>query len=115
MAKKPPILCNLEKNKFVGGQRHFVDTFNWLVSFCSNFKFDKSTGMKLDMSDSEKPVVTIDGGKAKSGGDEVVVEVKYDRETHTLTQYKRKLAKSVKFADDGPKASTVFVATPIST
>lgn len=114
MAKKPAIPCTLRRGKFLGGQKGFVDTFNWLVSFCSNFSFDRSTGMKLDMSNSEKPVVKTDSGKGASyDAVEVVVRVEYDTATHTFTQYKRKLAAPVKFADKTERAETVFVATEI--
>ena len=109
MAKKPAILCNLVRGKFVGGQRNFVDTFNWLVSFCSNLR--GKDGIKIDMTDTEKPVIKPDD----NGKDalEVVVHVEYDAATHTFTQYKRKLAGAVKFADKSATASTVFVATPV--
>ena len=110
MAKKPPIFCNLEKGKFVGGQRHFVDTFNWLVSFCSNLK--GKNGIKVDMTDSEHPVIEPDKGKEEV---EVLTHAEYDAATHTFTIEKRKLAGPVKFADKKPTRSTVFVATPIST
>ena len=110
MAKKPAILCELVKDKFVGGQRNFVDTFNWLVSFCSNLK--GKDGIKVDTTDSEKPTIKFDGG-GKGDGIEVVTRVEYDAATHTFTQYKRKLSKFVKFIDEEETPSTVFIATPV--
>ena len=112
MAKKPAIPCELERGKFIGGQRGFVDTFNWLVSFCSNLS--GKNGIKVDTSDSERPVIKPDAGSAIDGI-EVVVRVEYDEATHTFKQFKRKLAGVMKFADKGETEETVFVATPIST
>lgn len=111
MAKKPAILCELVKDKFVGGQRNFVDTFNWLVSFCSNLR--GKNGVTVDMTDSAKPTIKLDGGDSDSDGVEVVVRVEYDEETHTFKQYKRKLSKFVQFTDDKETESTVFIATAI--
>ena len=110
MAKKPAILCFLEKGKFIGGQKHFVDTFNWLVSFCANLK--GKDGIEVDRTDSERPVIKL--GKGSGDEVEIVTHVEYDEATHTFKQYKRKLAGPVKFADKEATPSTVFVATPIS-
>ena len=111
MAKKPAIPCTLRRGKFLGGQKGFVDTFNWLVSFCSNLR--GKDGVEVDLSDTEKPVVKLSKGGSEGDDVEVVVRVEYDAATHTFTQYKRKLAAPVKFADKTERAETVFVATEI--
>ena len=110
MAKKPATPCTLEKGKFLGGQKNFADTFNWLVSFCSNLK--GKGGIKVDVNDTEKPVIKPEKTNLEDGV-EVVVRVEYDQETHTFKQYTRKLPKLCKFIDDAETGKAVFVATKI--
>lgn len=82
MAVKPESVCVLEKGKLIDVQEGFVDTFNWLVSFCSNIDGEKGevTGDDGDDDDDGKfvavvdkevsdfPVIRIEGKMAKSGG-----------------------------------------------
>lgn len=115
MAAKPAQLCRLKKGQLIDVQEGFVDTFNWMVDFINNLKCDKDTGLKIDTTISDKPVIKLaDAGKKKEG-QEVVVNVEYDTADHTFRQYKRKLASTVKFADNKQDdGSTVFTATEIN-
>ncbi len=115
MAAKPPILCKLKKGQLIDVQEGFVDTFNWMVDYINNLKCSADTGLKLDTTISDKPEIKPDKNAKAKDGQEVVVRVEYDQATHTFKQYKRKLSKFVKFADDKETESTVFTATPIST
>ena len=113
MAAKPAILCKLKKGQLIDVQDGFVDTFNWMVDFISNLAFDKDTGLNLDTTISDKPVVKLANANKKGDEVEVLTHVEYDTATHQFKQSKRKLAKPVKFADGKPEESTVFIATPI--
>lgn len=114
MAAKPAILCKLKKGQLIDVQDGFVDTFNWMVDFINNLKCSKDTGLTLDTTISDKPEIKPDRNAKVKDGQEVVVRVEYDAATHTFTQYKRKLASSVKFADDKEDdGTTVFVATEV--
>ena len=115
MAAKPAQLCRLKKGKLIDVQEGFVDTFNWMVDFISNLKCDKDTGLKLDTTISDKPVIKLADAGRKKEGQKVVVNVEYDETTHTFKQYKRKLASTVKFADSKQDdGSNVFTATQIN-
>lgn len=113
MSAKPATLCKLTKGQLIDTQDGFVDTFNWMVDFIRNLTCDKDTGLKLDTTISDKPVIKL--ANANKAGDEVEVltHVEYDAATHQFKQSKRKLAKPVKFADTKADESTVFTATEI--
>ena len=73
MGAKPDKVCVLEKEKLIDGQTGFVDTFNWLVSFCSNLKGEN--GIKVDTKVSDHPVVKRSGaedGESGDGGDDTL-------------------------------------------
>ena len=113
MSARPAILCKLKKGQLIDVQEGFVDTFNWMVDFINNLKCSKDTGLKLDVTISDKPEIKPDKNAKAKDGQEVVVRVEYDTATHQFKQYKRKLASSVKFADDKETESTVFTATEV--
>lgn len=115
MGAKPAQLCKLKKGQMIDAQDGFVDTFNWMVDFINNLKCSQETGLKLDTTISDRPEIKPAEAKAKTkDGQEVVVHVEYDAATHQFKQYKRKLASSVKFADEKQDdGSTVFTATEI--
>lgn len=52
---KPTIPCKLEKNKALGAQTNFADTFNWLVDFCNNLRGED--GIVVDTSNPEHPKI----------------------------------------------------------
>lgn len=56
---KPARLTYLEEGKAVGAHRGFAATFNWLVRFCSNIR--GGLGVIVDTTDSDHPVVRMDG------------------------------------------------------
>lgn len=76
MAAKPAEVCILEKEKLLDVQKGFVDTFNWIVSFCENLKGEK--GVTVDKEVSDRPVIKLgddeegDGGETTGGGVKVV-------------------------------------------
>ena len=114
MSARPATLCKLTKGQLIDTQRGFVDTFNWMVDFINNLKCSNDTGLKLDTTISNKPEIKPDNANNVNAGQEVVVHVEYDAATHQFKQYKRKLASSVKFADDKrDDGTTVFTATEI--
>ena len=112
MSARPAKLCKLTKGQLIDAQAGFVDTFNWMVDFINHLRCSKDSGLKVDTTISDWPEIKPDANNAKAG-DEVVTHVDYDAATHAFTQYKRKLASSVKFADKKATPSTVFVATEI--
>lgn len=46
MAVKPPQVCSIQKNKLMGAQVGFADTFNWLASCAENMKGGKGCEVK---------------------------------------------------------------------
>lgn len=77
MANKPPVLCNLERGKLISAQRHFVDTFNWIVDFASQMK--GLTGIVIKDIDKGQPKISI----ALEGGEGV--ELVEDKNTGKIT------------------------------
>ena len=57
MSGKPAQICTLQKNKFVGGQQGFVDTFNWVASCADNIKGGK--GCQVKHVDKGTPEVEV--------------------------------------------------------
>lgn len=77
---KPGFLCRLKKGEIIDAQQGFVDTFNWLVDFCSNLKGDGDRNAKrhitLDRSVDDHPVIKFSGaveGSAGVAADQIVV------------------------------------------
>ena len=68
MANKPPILCRLETGKLIDVQKHFVDTFNWLVDFAANLK--GVSGIEVKGIDKGKPEVSL----LLEAGDGIVIK-----------------------------------------
>lgn len=56
---KPEKLTYLEVGKAVGAHRGFAATFNWLVKFCANLR--GGLGLSVDATDSDHPVIRMDG------------------------------------------------------
>ena len=83
MANRPPFLCELEKDKFIGGQFGFVDTFNWAVRAIDNL--EGGTNCEVKWIDDDHPVINVtlpndygsEGGGGSGGGgiDEAVYDV----------------------------------------
>ena len=65
---RPAVLCKLQQGKWLDEHDGFVDTFNWLVDFCSNFcgdgDLDSSKKLTLDKSIDDRPVMRFDGDSA---------------------------------------------------
>lgn len=67
MSVKPAQVCILEKDKLIDSQKGFVDTFNWVTSFCENI--EGKGGVTVDKAVSDHPVVKLgDDEDGKSGG-----------------------------------------------
>lgn len=58
MADRPAQLCELQKDKFIGGQVGFVDTFNWAVRAIDNLKGGKNCN--IDWTVPDRPVINVD-------------------------------------------------------
>ena len=58
MANRPTPLCELEKGKFVGGQKGFVDTFNYAVRSIDNLSGGKNC--TVDRTIPDHPVINVD-------------------------------------------------------
>ena len=58
MADRPAQLCELQKDKFIGGQVGFVDTFNWAVRAIDNLEGGKNCN--IDWTVPDKPVINVD-------------------------------------------------------
>lgn len=67
MSAKPAQVCILEKDKLIDAQKGFVDTFNWVASFCENL--EGKDGVTVDKAVSDHPVVKLDDEKEDDGGD----------------------------------------------
>lgn len=77
MAQKPAQLCVLQKEKLIDTQKGFVDTFNWVTSFCANLKGEPARpadaknearqGIEVDATVSDHPVVKLTGDAPKGG------------------------------------------------
>ena len=66
MANRPASLCNLEKDKFIGGQVGFVDTFNWAVRSIDNL--EGGMNCEVDWTLPDHPVINVDIPYSLSGG-----------------------------------------------
>jgi hypothetical protein len=66
MANKPAKLCELQKDKFIGGQEGFCDTFNWATQSISNLKGGKNCS--VDWESPDKPVINVNVPDSGSGG-----------------------------------------------
>lgn len=68
MSAKPAQVCILEKDKLIDTQKGFVDTFNWVASFCENI--EGKGGVTIDKGVSDHPVVKLgdDDADGDSGG-----------------------------------------------
>ncbi len=71
MSLRPGSVCKLEKGKLIDSQQGFVDTFNWLVDFCSNLNGDGER-IEVDKSMSDAPVVRYVKEEDGGGGVEYV-------------------------------------------
>jgi len=74
MSLRPGTVCKLERGKLIDSQRGFVDTFNWLVDFCSNLNGDGER-IEVDKSMTDAPVVRLveEDEEEPSGGGTVTV------------------------------------------
>lgn len=66
MANRPAFLCELEKDKFIGGQVGFVDTFNYAVRAIDNLKGGKNC--TVDWTIDDHPVINVDIPESEGGG-----------------------------------------------
>ena len=100
----------------------FVDTFNWLVDFCSSLKGDRDANpagdgrITVDRSDPSAPVIRCTGCKGGSDSVEVVVNVEYDTTTHVFKQFKRTISGITlePATEEQTAGGTVFTTTPLS-
>ena len=79
MSVQPRKLCKLQKGKALGAFDTFVDTFNWMVDFCTNLigegeettEPDESgkskSSLRVDRSVSDRPVIRGGGGGDEGG------------------------------------------------
>ena len=74
MANKPANLCELQKDKFIGGQEGFVDTFNWATQAINNIEGGKNC--KVDWTIPDHPVINVDIPESEGG--EGLVSAVYD-------------------------------------
>lgn len=69
MANKPAFFCELQKDKFVGGQKGFVDTFNWATQAINNLEGGKNC--TVDWTIPDHPIINVEateGGGSGGGG-----------------------------------------------
>lgn len=68
---QPAPLCQLERDKFIGNQKGFVDTFNWVVQAVDNLEGGKNC--KVDWALDGHPVINVEvpegDGEGGSGGE----------------------------------------------
>lgn len=57
---KPSTIARLVSGKFLGGQKGFVETFNWVAESLFNLKGRGKA--KIDWQDGSHPVIEIEGG-----------------------------------------------------
>lgn len=67
MADKPATICQLEKGKFVGGQKNFVDTFNWVAQSMANLVGGE--GVDIDWTLPDHPVINVTDTSNNDSGD----------------------------------------------
>ena len=76
---RPAILCKLKKGKALAAHQGFVDTFNWLVDFCSNLKgdgdVDRNKAITVDKTIDDRPVIKAKGGSGGANGDGESVDI----------------------------------------
>ena len=103
MSLRPGSVCKLEKGKLIDSQKGFVDTFNWLVDFCSNLNGDGER-IEVDKSMSDAPVVRyVEDDEKKSPGGGTVTVVGTDGSTATADAGKITFAS----AEDSNVSATV--------
>lgn len=66
MANKPANLCELQKDKFIGGQEGFVDTFNWATQAINNLEGGKNCS--VDWTIPDHPVINVEVPESDEGG-----------------------------------------------
>ena len=64
---RPGTLARLVAGKFIGGQKGFVQTFNWIAESLFNLKGGK--GASIDWQDGSHPVINVEGGSLFEGTD----------------------------------------------
>ena len=57
MAGIPSYICHLRKNKFIGNQRGFVDSFNWVADSLYNLK--GGDGIDIQWNDGTHPEISL--------------------------------------------------------
>jgi len=75
---QPAPLCQLERDKFIGNQKGFVDTFNWVVQAVDNLEGGKNC--KVDWALDGHPVINVEipEGDGESGGGSPDVSAVFD-------------------------------------
>ena len=75
---QPAPLCQLERDKFIGNQKGFVDTFNWVVQAVDNLEGGKNC--KVDWALDGHPVINVEipEGDGEGGGSGGEVSAVYD-------------------------------------
>lgn len=75
---QPAPLCQLERDKFIGNQKGFVDTFNWVVQAVDNLEGGKNC--KVDWALDGHPVINVEipEGDGEGGGGSPDVSAVYD-------------------------------------
>ena len=63
---QPAPLCQLERDKFIGNQKGFVDTFNWVVQAVDNLEGGKNC--KVDWALDGHPVINVEVPEGGGGG-----------------------------------------------
>lgn len=61
----PSFICRLVKGKFIGGQKGFVDTFNWVAKSLYNLK--ARAPLTLEWNDGDHPEIGLDEEEMPSG------------------------------------------------
>ena len=64
--------CIMQKDRAIGAQENFADTFNWLVKFCDNLTGED--GIEVDHGDDNHPKIRFKPEEAEdeeTGGETV--------------------------------------------
>lgn len=58
--------CIMQKDRAIGAQENFADTFNWLVKFCDNLTGED--GIEVDHGDDNHPKIRFKPEEAEDEG-----------------------------------------------
>lgn len=108
---QPAPLCQLERDKFIGNQKGFVDTFNWVVQAVDNLEGGKNC--KVDWALDGHPVINVEipEGGGEGGGSGADISAVYDVVSSTAGSQS---GIEIQYVDSRPESFIPFTGAGVS-